>query len=67
MSGWKMIAALVILAATVIVTLWLTGSVESPHHVASLSTAVCRRWPTNLLSPTGSRGSASSSNNTLPV
>jgi hypothetical protein len=35
-SGWKMIVALVILAATAIVTLWMTGSVEATVVIMGL-------------------------------
>ena len=35
-SGWKMIVALVILAATAIVVLWRTGSVEAATAILLL-------------------------------
>ena len=35
-SGWKMVVALVILAATAIVTLWLTGSPEATVVIVGL-------------------------------
>jgi hypothetical protein len=35
-SGWKMIVALVILSATAIVTLWLTGSVPATTAIVLL-------------------------------
>jgi hypothetical protein len=35
-SGWKMIVALVILAATAIVVLWLTGSVSEATAIVML-------------------------------